>query len=175
MNIQHSSRSDEWFTPPDIIQRVRQALGGIDLDPASCAKANEVVGAGEYYDADRNGLVLPWHGRVFCNPPGGKVGNRSKMGLFWDKLLCENAISGLRGSVFLCFSLEAAQSTQQYRRSILDYPFCVPAKRVRFVPGDGGRAEAPSHSNAIVYVPGSDNRTDAFVRAFDSLGKVVVP
>jgi hypothetical protein len=35
------SASAEWFTPPQYIQAVREVLGRIDLDPASCEAAKE--------------------------------------------------------------------------------------------------------------------------------------
>jgi hypothetical protein len=60
----------EWYTPPEVIARVREVFGGtIDLDPASCADAQRVVGATTYYTLDDDGLRQPWHGRVFLNPP----------------------------------------------------------------------------------------------------------
>jgi len=59
---------DEWLTPPEIIK----ALGAFDLDP--CAPADERRPwdmASTHYSAEQNGLALPWHGRVWCNPPYG--------------------------------------------------------------------------------------------------------
>ena len=59
---------DEWLTPPEIIK----ALGAFDLDP--CAPSDERRPwdmASNHYSAEQNGLALPWHGRVWCNPPYG--------------------------------------------------------------------------------------------------------
>lgn len=82
-----SSASNEHFSPPEIIEAARAALGGIDLDPASCAEANEMVRATAYYDRERNGPPRDWRfwtnaaneknpkgplpPRTFLNPPGG--------------------------------------------------------------------------------------------------------
>lgn len=60
---------DEWLTPPGIIA----ALGGhesFDLDP--CAPINRPWPmAREHYTIADNGLLKPWHGRVWFNPPYG--------------------------------------------------------------------------------------------------------
>jgi len=175
MNIQHSSRSDEWYTPVNVLDRVRQVLTRIDLDPASTEKANAAVGAKRFYTRHDDGLKQTWSGSMFINPPGGKRGNRSMTGLFWEKLLSELERGLIEHAIFLCFSVEALQSTQRYQKSVGDFPFCVPSKRIAFVPGFAGVATQPSHSNAIVYVPGTEDETELFESVFSTLGKVIVP
>src|SRR5207247_5573395 len=69
--VYHQSGSDEWYTPSDIIECARRVLGEIDLDPASCPRANRTVKAAHYYSRQQNGLNLPWFGRVWMNPPYG--------------------------------------------------------------------------------------------------------
>jgi hypothetical protein len=59
-----SSEDDSWFTPSDIVERVRSVFGGvIDLDPCSCLAANQVVAATSFYDKSQDGLSVsnPWH------------------------------------------------------------------------------------------------------------------
>ena len=42
----------EWYTPAELIDAARDVLGGIDLDPASSAIANETVKAERYFTVD---------------------------------------------------------------------------------------------------------------------------
>lgn len=51
------------------------------------------------------------------------------------------------------------------------YIVCVPAKRVRFGKPGVEQPAAPSHSNVVVYVPGTFDNTDLFLRVFAELGK----
>lgn len=63
---------DTWQTPKEIADICREALGGtIDLDPASCAEANERIGATYFHTEKSNGLAHDWNGKVFLNPPYG--------------------------------------------------------------------------------------------------------
>lgn len=55
-----------WLTPRSLLDK----LGDFDLDPCAaigrpwdCAKNN--------YTIDDNGLIQPWFGRIWCNPPYG--------------------------------------------------------------------------------------------------------
>lgn len=68
-DLDASDESDGWYTPSWLIDRARQMLGAIDLDPATCEAAQSVVQAARYYTATENGLIQPWHGRMWINPP----------------------------------------------------------------------------------------------------------
>jgi hypothetical protein len=64
--VDKDSSTDVWLTPPSLIN----SLGEFDLDPCSpnnlpwkTAKKFYSLGNGE------DGLVLPWRGRVWLNPP----------------------------------------------------------------------------------------------------------
>jgi hypothetical protein len=63
--------SDVWLTPPFILQ----ALGPFDLDP--CAPEDRPWEmAAQHFTKKDNGLVQPWVGRVWCNPPYGRQVDR---------------------------------------------------------------------------------------------------
>ena len=58
--------TNTWLTPPEIIR----ALGEFDLDP--CAAENQPwPTAKAHYTEAEDGLIQPWFGRVWLNPPYG--------------------------------------------------------------------------------------------------------
>ena len=61
--------SDHWATPPALIQMLEAEFGIFDLDP--CCR-EETAKAGRFYTEKDNGLIQPWTGRVFLNPPYSK-------------------------------------------------------------------------------------------------------
>lgn len=55
---------DEWLTPPHILK----ALGPFDLDPCAPRPENRPWQIADVHYHE-NGLLLPWHGFVWVNPP----------------------------------------------------------------------------------------------------------
>lgn len=60
-------RETRWLTPPHIVE----ALGEFDLDPAG-APGHELAKRTYLLENGDDGLVDPWFGRVWLNPPYGK-------------------------------------------------------------------------------------------------------
>lgn len=78
MGSHHSAASfkDEWLTPPSFLAK----LGRFDLDP--CApKERPWPTADAHFTLDDDGLVKPWFGFVWLNPPYG-----SKTGTWLNRL-----------------------------------------------------------------------------------------
>lgn len=69
MGSHHSAKAlkEEWLTPPTVLA----SLGAFDLDPCAPAKRPWDIAA-KHYTIFENGLVQPWQGRVFLNPPYGR-------------------------------------------------------------------------------------------------------
>lgn len=61
-------RETRWLTPRPIVE----ALGTFDLDPCG-APAHILANRTFLIDNGEDGLVLPWEGRVWLNPPYGKA------------------------------------------------------------------------------------------------------
>lgn len=61
-------QTDEWLTPPEI----KEPLGYFELDP--CTPINRPWDTARFHYSKKHGdgLLLPWFGRVWCNPPYGK-------------------------------------------------------------------------------------------------------
>lgn len=171
-NIKHSSESVEWFTPIDIIEKSRQVLGCIHLDPASSLEANKAVRADNFYTKDEDGLSAYWYGNIFLNPPGGKLNNKSVAKLFWNKLVS----SQINHAIFVAFSMETLQVAQKgVKHSIGRYTVCIPNQRLKYRLGGSNEAKSPPHASAIIYVPGLVNRDYLFAETFRSLGTIYKP
>lgn len=65
------NEKDEWLTPPDLLAK----LGPFDLDPCSPV-VRPWPTAERHFTWKDNGLVKPWSGRVWCNPPYGPEASR---------------------------------------------------------------------------------------------------
>lgn len=168
---QLSSQACDWYTHPDVVALVHELYDGPpDLDPMSCAEANQVVQAGKYYDAEMDGLVHPWYGRMLWNPPWGGASESAvkKRGL--KKLL--DAYHN--GDVTECVCvLNANAITTKWFAPLLEFPVCIPPYRIAHY-GPGGKGGAPNSGTIIVYVS-DPYKWDRFSDVFGRLGKIMWP
>jgi hypothetical protein len=155
---------NEWYTPAEFIQLARNVMGGIDLDPASCAEANETVGAGRYFTKEDDGLAQAWAGRVWLNPPY----SRELMPAFADKL--RNSV--LSGDVQAAIMVTHNTTDTGWFHRLAPHcaALCFPSRRIRFYRGED--VAAPVNGQMFMYF-GSDRRK--FAEVFSATGLVVAP
>lgn len=163
-HVAHNSGNNEWYTPADIIEAARQAMGGIDCDPASCELANVTVKASVYYTAEQDGLTQQWNGSVWMNPPYAQPHCAD----FCAKLVEEVDSQRVQQA---CVLVNNATETQWFQM-LLSYAdaVCFPRGRVRFIDADGKQTGAPLQGQAILYL--GDN-VSAFIAAFNSFGPLL--
>jgi phage N-6-adenine-methyltransferase len=159
-HVAYNSGENEWYTPPAIIKLAREVMGGIDLDPASSRKANEVVKASRFYDLQDNGLRQPWAGRVWLNPPY----HHPSITQFTKKLTAHVAA----GDVWEAIALVNNATETGWFQDMLEaaHGICFPRGRIQFwQPGD--EAGAPLQGQAVIYF---GSRYTRFNAVFSSIG-----
>lgn len=155
INVHFSSKTPEWCTPPEVISRTRSALGGIDLDPCSNSGEPNVPAKRHFTEAD-DGLAREWSGRVYMNPPYGRV-----IRLWVAKLLDEVDA----GRVTAAIALVPARTDTAWFALLRDCTLCFIRGRLRF---SNSESSAPFPSVLAYFGPDMDR----FVRAFQDMGDV---
>ncbi len=161
-----SHESTEHYTPQYILDAVIACMGAIDLDPCSNSREIPNVPAARHYAVQENGLVQPWEGRVFLNPPFGHDVERwfSKLYLEW---------SAGRTTEAVVWWKSATETAAWKTLTALSCRVCFPSARIRFTGPSGDDGPGPTFSPALFYVGGGPER---FEKAFDGIGAVwVVP
>lgn len=158
------SESNEWFTPVVYVEAARELMGGIDVDPASCAFANRVVQATTYYDITTNGLEQEWRGRVWLNPPYGRDGGDSNQEI-WTRRLIEQYDAGITTEAVL---LVNAVPGNKWFQPLWRFLLCFPDHRIRFY-NQETEASQPTHSNALIYLGKQHERFDTLFSRFGAV------
>lgn len=153
-----SRPSDNWNTPPEILERVRK-VNTIALDP--CSNKNSMVKAS--VTADDEGLDLDWsafieEGLVFVNPPFSEL-------KIWAEKISEEAP---HREIIAIVPANVSHSAWEYLWQN-DPLVCFPAKRVRYWL-NGKVGPQPPFGSAILYW-GPQRRK--FSTAFEDLGPIV--
>lgn len=161
-----TSETNEWFTPPQYVDMARELMGGIDLDPASNAYANEkVVQAATYYDIQANGLDKEWAGRVWLNPPYGREEGGSNQEA-WSRRLIEQFEAGITKEAVL---LVNANTEAKWFQPLYNYLICFTNHRIRFYNTEGTPSQ-PTQGNAFIYF---GNQQERFTELFSQFGVVI--
>lgn len=157
----HHTGNNEWYTPPEYIEPARTAMGGIDLDPASCELANQTVQAATYYTAADDGLTQSWSGRVWMNPPYSQPAVTH---------FCSKLVDELRsGNVSQAITLTNNATETQWFRTLAGVASaaCFTHKRIHFINVDGEPQKNTTQAQVALYF---GDRTAEFVNVFSALG-----
>lgn len=156
---------DEWYTPREIIAAARMVMGDIDLDPASCAEAQERICAARYLTKEDDALRddLGWHGRVWLNPPY----SMPLIKQFVAKLIDQYEIGNISQAIILTNN---SSDTSWFHDLLSRYPACFTKGRVQFWRADSTTFGA--RQGQTLFYLGDNFR--AFREVFSELGQVVV-
>jgi phage N-6-adenine-methyltransferase len=163
-HLTDNSRNCDWYTPRDLVTAAASVMGGIDLDPASCAAANETVGAAKFYTAADDGLSKPWTGRVWLNPPY----SQPLISQFSSKLLGECANGNVREAIVLVHNATETGWFQELTKAAS--AICFLRGRVTFQHPTRTDTNTPPRGHAVIYF---GSGTDVFAAAFGRLGLVL--
>ncbi len=153
--------TDRYFTPRWIVDLVIEQFGGvIDTDP--CADPLSDIPATHRFDAREgaDGLIKPWVGRCFVNPPYSDVAP-------WVLRAVQHAASG--GEVIML--INAATDTQYWTSYVFEHgTVAFVNKRVKFAKPGSSKPVANLYPSAIVYF--GDN-VDAFIHLWQAHATIV--
>jgi len=155
-----TSNTGDWYTPPEIVEAVRELFGIIDLDPCSNSHEAPNVPALVHFTREDDGLSRPWSGRVYLNPPYGKG-----IGPWIEKVREEYEAGRVTAAVVL---VKAATDTRWFRLLSERYPRCEVAGRLKF---SGCKAPAPFPS--VLFYLGDE--VQRFADVFARFGVLVAP
>ena len=157
-------KSNEWYTPSRYVEAAREVMGSIDLDPASCAMANETVKATRYYSKEDDGLSKPWHGNVWLNPPYGMEYGKAGTGAFLRKLVREYDA----GNVQQAFVLTMIGMYTDWFFLLLEYPLCYLYERPEFIRPDGSMMHH-RFTSCFAYLGSNEAK---FIEVFSEFGTI---
>lgn len=155
------SITNEWYTPNRYIDAARKVLGGVDLDPASCEEANRTVHAAKFYSKEDDGLARQWRGRVWLNPPYGRLA-----GDFATRLVDEYTTGNVSAAVIL---VNAHCTDTRWFQPLWDHVLCFTDHRIDFSAGTDDRSGS-THGSVFVYL-GPHRRL--FANTFTPFGAIV--
>lgn len=162
--INQTSGKVEYYTPIPIVEAARATMGGIDLDPASSATANERVQAKHYYTFSGDGLTQPWWGKVWMNHPFGRTTNP----LWINRLITLYSDGFVEQACCITF----ACTSEAWFAPLFAYPMCFLRPRTNYHLPDGSLLRGVTKGSVVTYL-GPNHRT--FAEKFERLGAVIIP
>lgn len=185
MSVLTSNAQSRWYTPPHIIEKARQTMGTIDLDPASEEAPQKWIQAETYYDLcippsidwleekakataikvlSRSQLERqpPWEGNVWLNPP------------FYDSPLWVNRMihdhqKTQNTSMLL---VNTACGYKWWERLWRLFPVVMLEERLCFINGETGKPEGQAKKGQTIAYLGKDIAT--FTKVWSAIGRVIL-
>jgi len=139
----YESIREDYMTPPALYKPLLELFGRTEFDiDVCCTKEN--IPANIRYTKNENGLLQPWSGLSFCNPPWKKTPAWIKKG-FEESKDPNNEI---------CFVIPSGRFETEYMQScIINNPnalwLIVPGKQGFIIPGQEDEPPVPSVGSAI--------------------------
>jgi len=154
---------NEWYTPKEFIDGVKEVFGSIDLDPASSDIANASIQADKFFTQDDDGLSKEWFGNVWLNPPY----SQPEISQFIEKLI--DSLEVINQAILLTHNYTDTKwfHKAQSRCSAI----CFTKGRVGFLSPEGQKA-APTQGQAFFYF---GKNKEKFAEVFKKFGFVMVP
>ncbi len=171
-------KNDDWGTPQEIVEAARLYMGGIDLDPASSAEHNQIIGATRFLglpDVDPDvGVPTDWRNasKIFINPPGGKFGKRTLVSLFWEHLSIQVRTNRNTSFVWVAYNINQLQTLQLVNETLIAHcSLCVPNRRVSYLDETNTPVNGTPSASAIIAYNPQDLYNKLFSDSFSAIGK----
>lgn len=174
--------ANEWYTPAYLCAAAREVMSGIELDPASCERANMAVQAERFFTQEQDGLARDWTCRsLWLNPPFGTSGHlwrgedgrgaayqgQSLAAMFVSKLTEEYRAGRVRQAILL---YKADPKNRVFQKLWDLGPICLCADRIYF-----SRPNKPDEKiqfgTALTYM-GPPEGEARFIDVFRQFGRV---
>lgn len=161
------------YPTPQLIERARMVMGGIDFDPTSDAVQQVLVDATSVPPLDVNPLHETWHGNVWVSPKGAVRNTR----LWLNKTINEYRNNHIKSFVFFTSASEIIRATP----ILWDYPVCIPFRRIKQLraTAKGFEPVCPSTWNVLIYGPPLEavisdiDKVTLFYNTFRDVGRVI--
>jgi len=154
----------EWFTPALYVEKARRVLGQFDLDPASCALAQETVQASHFFTVEDDGLEQDWRGAVWLNPPyAGKL-----IAAFARKMLDQIECGNVTAAIMLTNAY--TETSWFHDLTHASDALCFTRGRIKFESPHGEKC-APTNGQCFFYF---GKEGDRFIIEFNDVGVVLV-
>ena len=161
------------YPTPQLIDRARIVMGGIDYDPTSDPVQQALVEATAVPSIEVNPLQEHWHGNVWVSPKGAVRNSR----IWFNKTVNEYRNGHINSFMFFTSASEILRAAPV----VWDYPICIPFKRIKQLRATarGFESVCPSTWNAVIYGPPTDvsisniDKISLFYSTFRDIGRII--